>query len=83
MVKLLQNSPVTADVDASNWSFYKSGVFSNCGAGVNHSVSVVAYEKDYWTVKNCWGTSWGEQGFIRIGAGNTCGICLKSYSGFL
>ena len=83
MINLLQNSPVTADVDASNWAYYKSGIFSNCKESVNHVVSVVAYQKDYWTIKNCWGTSWGESGYIRIAPGNTCGICYKSFSAFL
>ena len=44
MVDLLQNSPVTADADASNWQFYRSGILSNCGTKINHSVSVVGYE---------------------------------------
>jgi len=36
--------PVSICVDASNWSAYKSGVFSNCGGtNLNHAVSVVGY----------------------------------------
>jgi C1A family cysteine protease len=29
----------------------------------------------YWKVRNSWGTSWGESGFIRLAYGdNTCGL---------
>lgn len=68
--------PVSICVDASNWSFYKSGVFSNCGTKVlNHAVVVIGYEENgTWIVRNSWGATWGEQGHIRLAAGNTCGI---------
>ena len=45
----------------------------------DHAVVVVGYgtEKgvDYWTIRNSWGTSWGEKGYIRVKRGvKMCGI---------
>ena len=62
-------------VDASNWSPYRGGVFSNCRTQLNHGVTLVGVKDGNWWVKNSWGGSWGENGFIRLAAGNTCGIC--------
>ena len=73
---LALNGPSSVCVDASNWSLYRSGVFNNCGTSVlNHAVLAVGYEDNgNWIVKNSWGSSWGEQGFIRLAPGGTCGI---------
>lgn len=67
--------PVSVAVDATNWSPYKSGVFNNCKTALNHGVTLTGVTDQYWHVKNSWGTSWGESGYIRLARGNTCGIC--------
>ena len=77
LANALQSRPVSVAVDASNWSHYASGVFSNCGAHLNHGVLLVGVSDQSWTVKNSWSASWGEKGFIRLSRGNTCGICNK------
>ena len=33
--------PIPVAVDASNWSKYSSGIFSDCGNSLNHGVLVV------------------------------------------
>ena len=72
--------PVSVAVDASNWSPYKSGVFNNCKTALNHGVLLVGVTDQYWHVKNSWGTTWGESGYVRLARGNTCGICnVASY----
>jgi len=53
---------------------------------LDHGVLVVGYDTDgknpYWTVKNSWGSKWGESGYFRIkrvssGPG-VCGINQKA-----
>lgn len=69
------NKPLSAVVDASNWQSYTSGVLKTCGTNLNHGVLLVGIQGGAWKVKNSWGNVWGEHGFIRLGAGDTCGIC--------
>lgn len=78
LTNALTHGPVSVAVDANNWSSYRSGVFSNCGClTLNHGVLLTGISTDYWRVKNSWGTSWGENGYIRLARGNTCGICTQ------
>jgi C1A family cysteine protease len=76
---LAANSPMSIIVDASKWSYYRSGVMTaaQCGLSLDHAVQAIGYDTGagYWIVRNSWGTSWGESGFIRLQFGhNTCGI---------
>ena len=69
--------PLSICIDANNWSSYKGGVLSACGKSVDHCVQVVGVDTSagYWKVRNSWGTSWGESGYIRLAYGqNTCAI---------
>jgi len=72
--------PIAVAVDATNWSPYRSGVFNNCSNAINHAVFLVGVLSGNWKIKNSWGASWGESGFIRLQSGNTCGLCLYSSS---
>jgi len=75
-----QYGPIAAGVDASRFATYASGVFDgSCGKTINHLVVVIGYGtaqgKPYWILKNSWGTSWGERGYIRLARGkDLCGI---------
>lgn len=73
---------MTVAVNIQNWQFYRAGVFSNCGEEVQHDIFLVGVTDQYWRLKNSWGTSWGEDGFIRLSFGNTCGICTRPGFGF-
>lgn len=75
LLNALAARPISVAVDASVWSAYRSGVLSNCGLNVNHGVLLVGASDSFWRIKNSWGASWGEKGFIRIAPGNTCDVC--------
>ncbi|KAM3132827.1 hypothetical protein pb186bvf_015132 [Paramecium bursaria] len=79
---LIATAAVSVAVDASRWSLYGGGVFSNCDANLNHGVLVVGInEAGDYKVRNSWGQGWGEQGYIWIAKGDTCGICqVASYA---
>jgi len=72
----LQLGPVSIAIEADqeSFQFYSTGILSAaCGANLDHGVLVVGWGVDaslnstsYWTVKNSWGGSWGEKGYIRL-----------------
>ena len=68
--------PLGVTVDATKWKTYASGVFSGCDKGINHDVQLVGLSTSYYKIKNSWGTTWGEKGYIRLALGDTCGICM-------
>jgi C1A family cysteine protease len=75
---VLGTGPLSVCLDANNWNTYTGGVMKVCGNQVDHCVQAVGVDTSsngYWKVRNSWGTSWGESGFIRLAYGqNTCDI---------
>jgi len=71
---------VAIEADQSSFQMYSSGVLTgNCGTSLDHGVLAVGFGtldgSDYWKVKNSWGGSWGQSGYILIERGtNKCGI---------
>ena len=81
MKAALTQQPVSVAIEADQMAFqsYTSGVItSGCGTNLDHGVLAVGYGtlggKDFFLVKNSWGASWGDQGYVRIGTNNQCGI---------
>jgi len=70
--------PLSIGIDASARGFqsYKSGVFSGpCGTSLNHAVLTVGFNSAAFIVKNSWGSSWGDNGFIQMARkSNVCGM---------
>lgn len=80
--------PISVCVDASHKSFqqYSGGIYyePKCGSedeDLDHAVLVVGYGtdangKDYYIIKNSWGTDWGEKGYMKLARNrnNHCGV---------
>jgi len=64
--------PLSVCVDASTWQTYQGGIItSNCGQRLDHCVQLTGWGTSstgmqYWIVRNSWGVTWGERGFIWI-----------------
>ncbi|XP_026750371.2 counting factor associated protein D-like isoform X2 [Galleria mellonella] len=87
-VAIAKHSPTVVTVDGLCYSFlrYTSGVLQDerCSrTAENHAVTAVGYGPNglngiYFTLKNSWGTSFGENGFIRVhGTSNTAGVLTR------
>jgi hypothetical protein len=63
----LDSNPLVVAVGASAWSSYGGGVYSgSTSCSLNHQVYATGYDSSSIKVKNSWGSSWGESGFIRL-----------------
>lgn len=90
LIKAAANQPISVAIDASGaaFQFYSSGVFAGeCGTDLDHGVTLVGYGTTsdgtkYYLVKNSWGASWGENGYIRMRRDSDakegiCGIAME------
>jgi C1A family cysteine protease len=88
----LSKQPVSIAIEAdqSALQLYSSGVLTGaCGTNLDHGVLAVGYgtdadtNTDYYRVKNSWGGTWGDAGYINIERGSSqnggqCGILLSA-----
>jgi len=63
---------IAIEADQSTFQLYRGGVLTaKCGKKLDHGVLLVGYDntapQKFWKVKNSWGETWGEQGYIRLG----------------
>jgi len=76
--------PLSICVDAASWQFYFGGIIREiCGNTLDHCVQITGWgvedgilgETYYWIIRNSWGASWGEEGFVWVEIGkNLCGV---------
>lgn len=73
MQEIYQRGPIACGIAVPpTLHNYTSGVFEDkTGAmEITHDISIVGYGVDngtkYWVVRNSWGSSWGESGFVRV-----------------
>jgi C1A family cysteine protease len=82
LLNAVAKQPVSVAIEADQPAFqlYSGGVLkAACGKTLDHGVLVVGYGTDagtdYWIVKNSWGATWGESGYIRLVRGaDECGL---------
>jgi C1A family cysteine protease len=65
-----------------DFMFYSSGIYKHVTGEElgGHAVSIVGWNDSerYWIVRNSWGTSWGEAGYVRVSYDDTSGIASSA-----
>ncbi|XP_020247061.1 ervatamin-B-like [Asparagus officinalis] len=87
LMAAVATQPVSVAIDGGgpDFKFYSRGVFTGpCGTDLDHAVTLVGYGTEesadgtkYWLVKNSWGETWGEGGYMRMArdVGAPEGLC--------
>lgn len=72
---------VAIQADQRVFQLYKNGIFDStrCGTQLDHATNVVGYGEEagqeYWIMRNSWGNTWGEKGYMRLAIVEGAGIC--------
>jgi KDEL-tailed cysteine endopeptidase len=75
---------IAIEADTRYFQSYSSGILTStsCGTSLDHGVLIVGYGEEngqkYWLVKNSWGITWGDVGYVKIARSestNDAGIC--------
>merc|ERR1712013_535823 len=80
LMSTINQQPISVAVEADQSAFQRHGgviVTSGCGTNLDHGVLAAGYDSSqgYYLVKNSWGASWGDAGYLKIStSGNVCGI---------
>ncbi|XP_066505036.1 cathepsin O isoform X2 [Hoplias malabaricus] len=79
--RLVDWGPLVVIVDATSWQDYLGGVIQHhCSSRhANHAVLIIGYDTKgdvpFWIVRNSWGESWGDKGYVYIKMGDdVCGV---------
>jgi C1A family cysteine protease len=84
MKTALAKNPLSVSIEADRAVFqsYSSGIFNSatCGTTLDHAVMIVGWGTsaagtEYWTMRNSWGTTWGERGYMRVAITSGNGVC--------
>ena len=83
MTEIYKNGPIACGINAEAFVDYMGGVLDvpHTPKMINHIISIVGWgydesiDKQYWIIRNSWGSYWGELGFMRLVLGeNQLGI---------
>lgn len=74
MKEIYNRGPIACGINAVPIEDYTGGIAKGFSFMTDHVISVVGWGQDekegqYWVVRNSWGQSWGEFGFVRVKVG--------------
>ncbi|KAL4472443.1 hypothetical protein ABPG74_018392 [Tetrahymena malaccensis] len=79
---LVQNGAIAVAVDSRFWQNYQNGIITDSNLGWNASLkaaTLIGYGRNYWLIRNTWGSDWGEDGHIRV-TNQSYGTMFLEYS---